>query len=128
MNTPIHPEGWTTSATHLSWGVKAGSTVYVAGMLSTDPMTGDIVGHDDISAQTHRVIQSIQVVLEAAGAKLTDVAMNHIFISDMKYYQEMNRVYMSYFPAPRPARFCVKLEMVKPEFLVEIAAVAHIDA
>lgn len=125
-NTPIHPEGWTTSSTHLSWGVKAGSTVYVAGMLSTDPITGAIVGHGDIAAQTRRVIESIKVVLEAAGSSLEDVAMNHIFIRDMADYVEMNKVYMEYFGAPRPARYCVKLEMVKPEFLVEIAAVAHI--
>ncbi len=127
MNTPIHPEGWTTAATHLSWGIKAGQTVYVAGMLSTDPITNEIVGHGDITAQTRRVCENIKVVLEAAGAKLTDVAMNHIFIRDMADYVAMNKVYMEYFPAPRPARFCVKLDMVKPEFLVEIAAVAHIS-
>lgn len=126
MNEHIHPEGWTTAATHLSWGVKAGQTVYVAGMLSTDPVTNEIVGHGDIAAQTRQVIENIKGVLEAAGAKLEDVAMNHIFIRDMTYYAEMNKVYMEYFKAPRPARFCVKLEMVKPEFLVEIAAVAHI--
>jgi aminoacrylate peracid reductase len=126
MNEHIHPEGWTESFTHLSWGVKADKAVYVAGMLSTDPVTGAITGHGDIAAQTRQVIENIKVVLEAAGATLEDVTMNHIFIRDMTYYTEMNKVYMEYFKAPRPARFCVKLEMVKPEFLVEIATVAHI--
>lgn len=126
MNEHIHPEGWTTAATHLSWGVKAGPTIYVAGMLSTDPYSNEIVGHGDIAAQTRRVIENIKGVLEAAGASLEDVAMNHIFLRDMSDYAEMNKVYMSYFKAPRPARYCVKLDMVKPEFLVEIAAVAHV--
>ena len=126
MNEHIHPEGWTTAATHLSWGVKAGNTLYVAGMLSTDPVTNEIVGHGDIKMQTRRVIESIKTVVEAAGGTLEDVAMNHIFLRDMADYVAMNEVYMEYFKAPRPARYCVKLEMVKPEFLVEIAAVAHI--
>ncbi|WP_050455405.1 Rid family hydrolase [Candidatus Burkholderia verschuerenii] len=127
MNEHIHPKGWTTSFTHLSWGVKADKAVYVAGMLSTDPVTGVITGHGDITAQTRQVIENIKVVLEAAGATLEDVTMNHIFIRDMTHYTEMNNVYMEYFKEPRPARFCVKLEMVKPEFLVEIATVAHIS-
>jgi aminoacrylate peracid reductase len=126
MNTHIHPEGWTKAATHLSWAVKAGNTVYVAGMLSTDPISNEIVGHGDIVAQTRRVCESIKIVVEAAGGTLEDVTMNHIFLRDMADYDAMNRVYMEYFKAPRPARYCVKLDMVKPEFLVEIAAVAHI--
>lgn len=125
MNTQIHPEGWTTAATHLSWGIKAGSTIYVAGMLSIDPYTNEMVD-GDIKVQTRRVIENIIGVLDAAGASLADVAMNHIFLKDMADYKAMNEVYMEYFQTPRPARFCVKLDMVNPAFLVEIAAVAHV--
>ena len=39
----------------------------------------------------------------------------------------MNEVYAKYFSKNPPARFCVKCELVKPEFLVEMAAIAVID-
>jgi aminoacrylate peracid reductase len=38
----------------------------------------------------------------------------------------MNEVYREYFPANPPARYCIRAELVKPEFLVEIASTAHL--
>ncbi|RWR09542.1 RidA family protein [Paenirhodobacter populi] len=133
MNQAINPEGWTigktaTGLNHLNWGVKAGNHVYVAGMLSTDPVDGSIIGVGDIEVQTHRVLDSIKVVLEAAGSSMDHVVMNQIFLRDMNDYHKFNNIYVTYFPNLLPARFCVKLEMVRPEFLVEIATTAVIPA
>ncbi|MGY5775223.1 RidA family protein [Rhizobium sp. LEGMi135b] len=133
MNTPIHPEGWTRGKTaagtyHLNWGIKAGNHIYVAGMLSTDPYDGSIVGVGDIEIQTRRVLDSIKEVIEAGGGKMEDVTFNQIFLRDLSDYDRMNAVYVSYFDELLPARFCLKGEMVKPEFLVEIATTAVISA
>ena len=38
----------------------------------------------------------------------------------------MNKVYREYFPADPPARYCIRADLVKPEFLVEIASIAHL--
>lgn len=133
MNQAINPEGWiigktATGLNHLNWGVKAGNHVYVAGMLSTDPVDGSIVGTGDIEVQTRRVLDSIKVVLEAAGSSMDHAVMNQIFLRDLDDYHKFNEIYVTYFPALLPARFCVKLEMVRPEFLVEIATTAVIPA
>lgn len=133
MNQAINPEGWiigktATGLNHLNWGVKAGSHVYVAGMLSTDPVDGSIVGEGDIEAQTRRVLDSIKVVLESAGSSMDHVVMSQIFLRNLDDYHKFNEIYVTYFPAILPARFCVKLEMVRPEFLVEIATTAVIPS
>jgi aminoacrylate peracid reductase len=65
-------------------------------------------------------------VLEAAGGSLKDVAFNHIFLKDLKDYAAMNEVYREYFPKDPPARYCIRADLVKPEFLVEIASIAHL--
>jgi aminoacrylate peracid reductase len=70
----------------------------------------------------------IKTTLEAAGAALTDVAFNHIFLKDWADYAAMNAVYAEYFPGAKPARYCIQCGLVKPECLVEIASVAHIGA
>jgi len=129
MNIAINPKGWLPGRTsagihHLSWGIRAGNHIYVAGMLATDPYDGHIVGVGDIEVQTRRVLDSIKEVIEAAGGTMDDVVFNQIFLRDLADYDRMNAVYVQYFPNILPARFCVKLEMVKPEFLVEIAATA----
>ena len=129
MNEAINPKDWLRGKTangthHLQLGVKAGSHVYVAGMLSTDPYDGSIVGVGDIEAQTRRVLDSIKQVIETAGGTMADVTFNQIFLRDMDDYHRMNAIYVDYFKEFLPARFCVKLEMVRPEFLVEIATTA----
>jgi len=53
-------------------------------------------------------------------------AFNHIFVEDLKDYAAMNEVYREFFPAQPPARYCIRTDLVKPEFLVEIASIAHL--
>jgi aminoacrylate peracid reductase len=72
------------------------------------------------------VLDAIRVTLEAADASLTDVVMNHIFLKDLEDYAAFNGVYAEYFPGAKPARYCIRADLVKPDCLVEIASVAHI--
>ena len=57
---------------------------------------------------------------------MADVALNMIFLKDMSDYAKMNEVYARYFPTNPPARFCIRADLVKPEFLVEISSLAHL--
>ena len=123
--TPIVPKGSPPPLAPYSPGAKAGNTVYVSGTLAIDK-DGKTVGVGDAKAQTRFILESIRSVVEAAGGSLKDVAFNQIFLKDLKDYGAMNEVYREYFPAQPPARYCIRADLVKPEFLVEIVAVAHL--
>ncbi len=49
-----------------------------------------------------------------------DVTFNMIFMKDYADYAAMNEIYREYLASERPARY-------RPEFLVEIASIAHVD-
>jgi aminoacrylate peracid reductase len=123
--TPIIPKGSAPSLAPYSPGVKAGNTVYVSGVLALD-QAGTLVGAGDVKAQTRHVLDSIKAILEAAGGSLDDVVYNAIFLKDLADYGRMNEVYGSYFPKDPPARYCIRADLVKPEFLVEISSIAHL--
>ncbi len=123
----IIPKGSAPPLAPYSPGTKAGNAVYVSGTLALDS-EGKLVGAGDPKAQTRHILESIKSVLAAAGGSLRDITFNHIFLSDMKYYAAMNEVYREYFPKGQPARYCIQSPLVKPEFLVEIASIAHLDA
>ncbi|MEH3159928.1 MAG: Rid family hydrolase [Sphingomonas taxi] len=108
-----------------SAGAKAGNTVYVSGVLALGE-GGTVLHVGDAAAQTRHVLEVIKTTLAAAGATMADVAMNHIFLKDLGDYAAFNAVYAEYFPGAKPARYCIKCELVKPDCLVEIASVAHI--
>ena len=123
---PIIPKGSAPPLAPYSPGTKAGNAVYVSGTLALDS-NGKVVGANDVKAQTKHVLETIKSVLEAAGGSLKDVTFNHIFLSDLANYAAMNEVYKEYFPANPPARYCIRADLVKPEFLVEIASIAHLS-
>ncbi|WP_293875687.1 MULTISPECIES: Rid family hydrolase [unclassified Sphingomonas] len=121
----INPPEFPTPIAPYSAGAKAGNTVYVSGVLALGE--GGVVLHPgDAAAQTRVVLDTIATTLAAAGARLTDVAMNHIFLKDFADYAAFNAVYAEYFPGAKPARYCIRADLVKPDCLVEIASVAHI--
>lgn len=121
----IVPNGSPPPLAPYSPGTKAGNAVYVSGTLALDS-EGKLVGEGDVKAQTRHVLETIKSVLEAAGGTLKDVTFNHIFLSNMSGYTAMNEVYREFFPKDPPARYCIRADLVKPEFLVEIASIAHI--
>lgn len=122
---PVVPKGSPPPLAPYSPGARAGNALYVSGTLALDK-DGKLVGAGDVKAQTRFVLESIKSVLEAAGGSMKDIAFNHIFLKDLKDYAAMNEVYREYFPSQPPARYCIRADLVKPEFLVEIASIAHL--
>ena len=122
----IIPTGSAPPLAPYSPGVKSGDTVYVSGILALDS-DGNAVGLGEVKAQTRHVIESIRSVVEEAGGSLSDVAFNQIFLEDLGDYAEMNEVYGQFYGQNPPARYCIKAELVRPEFLVEISSIAHLS-
>ena len=123
--TVITPPGTPTPIAPFSPGTLADGVVYVSGTLAFDK--DNKVAHvGDCAAQTRQVLETIRSVIETAGGTMDDVTMNHIFLKDWADYAAMNAVYAEYFPNDKPARFCIVCSLVRPDFLVEIATIAHI--
>ncbi len=109
-----------------SQGIRAGKFVFTAGQIPMDPATGKLVG-GDIQAQTRRVLQNVQAVLEAAGASLADVVKVTVFLLDMGNFKAMNEVYAEFFTENPPARSAVQAAALPLGVDIEIEAIALID-
>ena len=121
----IFPAGSGKTLAPYSPGAMADGVVYVAGTLALDKDT-NVVHVGDAAKQTEHVLETIKSVIETAGGTMEDVTMNHIFLKDWADYPALNKVYAEYFPGDKPARFCIQCGLVRPDFLVEIATIAHI--
>ena len=122
---PINPPQFPTPIAPYSAGAKAGGVLYVSGMLALAE-GGAVLYPGDAAAQTRHVLEAIRITVEAAGGTMADIAMNHIFLKELADYAAFNAVYAEYFPGDKPARYCIKCDLVKPDCLVEVASVAHI--
>ena len=106
----------------LSAGFRVGDLVFTSGNVGRDPETGNVP--DTIEGQTKQVLENIKRVLNKTGAYMNDVVKTTVFLPDMGDYAKMNEVYVTFFDEPRPARSCVGTKLARPEFKVEIEAIA----
>lgn len=108
-----------------SQAVRAGDLLFVSGQIPLDPATGRLVG-GDIAAQTHRVLQSLDAIVRAAGATLDDVVKTTVYLADMNDFVAMNRVYATWFADPAPARAAVQVARLPKDAQVEIEAIVRL--
>lgn len=104
--------------------VLSGNTLYTSGQIGIDPQTNELV-IDDLEKETNLVMQNLKAVLEAADMTFENVIKTSIFISDMNNFQQINKVYATYFnEETAPARETVEVANL-PKFVnVEISAIA----
>jgi 2-iminobutanoate/2-iminopropanoate deaminase len=104
-------------------GLVVDGWVFLAGQGGFDPETGEL--GPDIASQTAQTIENVASLLQEAGCSLSAVVSCLVHITDADHFAELNRVYESYFEAPRPVRTTVVAELVVPGMLVEITVVAR---
>jgi 2-iminobutanoate/2-iminopropanoate deaminase len=106
-----------------------GQMLFVAGQIPLDPLSGTIVGEEDITAQTQQVMANLGAILTAAGATWDDVVKTSVFLTDLANFVPMNEVYAEYFEEDTaPARACVEVSRLPKNVLVEIECIAMIDS
>jgi 2-iminobutanoate/2-iminopropanoate deaminase len=110
--------------------ILCGQFVYTSGQIALDPASSELVG-DDVQAQTHRVLQNLQAVLNSAGTSLASAIKTTVFLRHMSDFQAMNAVYATYFEGPdglMPARTTVAVAELPRNALVEIECVALVES
>jgi len=126
--TIINPEGMMLPPSKYSHGVSVEISdailIFVAGELPLDE-NGDLVGPNDITAQTECVFQNIEKVLKASGSSLDDVVKATILVTDMKDFHKVVEVRDKYFVNSSPASTFVEVnKLTRDDCLVEIEAIA----
>ena len=106
-----------------SQAIVAGDLVFCAGQLALDAQTGQLVGGDDVRAQTRRVLDNLAAVLVSADSSLDRVTKTTVFLADLGDFQAMNEVYGERFGTHKPARSTVGAALLRGA-KVEIECIA----
>jgi 2-iminobutanoate/2-iminopropanoate deaminase len=109
---------------HFTDAVRAGDLLFVSGIVAVDA-EGNLVGGDDVVAQTRQVFENMRAVLAAAGSRFEDVVKVTIFLTDIDDRPDINPVRQEVFGTARPASTLVEVpRLAVPGAKVEIEAVA----
>ncbi|QOY84940.1 RidA family protein [Paludibaculum fermentans] len=108
-----------------------GKLVFLAGQIANNA-SGQLVGKDDIKAQTEQVFENIKANLAAAGATFQDVVKLNWYIRDLKpeYLPVVREVRDRYVNKEHPpASTLVGVSALFREgYMLEVEAVASIPA
>jgi 2-iminobutanoate/2-iminopropanoate deaminase len=102
--------------------VRANGLLFTAGQIALDPVTMEIVP-GDVAAQTERVLQNLQAILDESGTTWMDVVKTTVFLRDMADFAAVNAVYARVLGEARPARSTVAVAGLPRDVRVEIEAV-----
>lgn len=103
-----------------------GRLLFISGMTAR-AADGTITGVGDIEAQTRQVCENLKAACEAAGGAIRDICRVDVYVRNIEHFDIIHRVRREYFEGPLPASTMVEVaKMVKPDYLIEISAIAVI--
>ncbi len=105
----VRPSGWRYGAIDgsvtASPAVWAGNTLYLSGLPGLN--LADRVTPGNLADQVHQMARNHTAILDAAGLSLDDIVSGHVYLQDMKDYQDMNAIYRQYFSKGPGVRTCL---------------------
>ncbi len=106
--------------------IEIGDTVliFTTGQIAMDK-NGTVLYPDDPTKQAEFVFESLQKILNQAGASLDDVVKATIFVTDMNDFAQISKVRNKYFKNSEPVSTLVEVKkLVKEGCRVEIEVIA----
>lgn len=99
----VVPEGAKVAGPYTP-GIIAGNFLFVAGQVGRDK---DGKYPESFEDEVKQTLENVKAVLDKAGYTFADAVSVQVHLTDISLFDRMNKVYMTYFPEPRPARTTV---------------------
>ncbi len=106
-----------------SRAVRIGNIIEVAG---TTAMNGDeLIGKDDLYAQTKYILEKIEGILKQAGAGLKDVVRTRMFVTNIADWEQAGKAHGEFFKDIKPVATMVEVsKLINDDLLIEIEITA----
>jgi 2-iminobutanoate/2-iminopropanoate deaminase len=112
-----------------SQAIRSGGFLFLSGQGPFD-RDGNVVD-ESFAAQARQVFSNLDAVARAAGSSLAQAVRVCVYLSDLKYFAEMNEIYSEYLGDPRPARSTIQSDLrghtSVPPFDIEADAIVALD-
>ena len=108
-----------------SRAVRVGNTIEVSG---TTAMDGDqLVGKDDVYAQTKHIFEKVEKALQQLGGSLNDVVRTRMFVTNIDEWELVGKAHGEIFSVIKPVTSMVEVKrLINADMLIEIEVTAMI--
>ena len=111
----------------LCQAVRAGNLVFLRGQVGQDLETRESVGVGDAAAQTEQAMKNVAMLLAEAGAELDHICKITVYLTDVRYRDEVYRVIGKWLKGVYPVSTGLVIDgLARPEWVMEIDVIAVI--
>ncbi|GAA6622401.1 RidA family protein [Scytonema sp. NUACC26] len=104
--------------------VRVGNMLYLSGVIGNTPGVKELVP-GGVTAETKQTMENIKRVLERHGSSLNQVVKVTVILADIKEWNAVNEVYVTYFSQDRlPARTAFEASRLILDARVEMECIA----
>src|SRR5258705_10763913 len=112
--------------------VNSGTIVYLSGQVSSDA-SGKVIGEGNFGAQVEQVFGNLKIAVEAAGGVMADIVkLNYYLVAEVEQSDvpKLRPIRDRYINVEKPpaSTFVVVSRLMRPGWLIEIEAIAALDA
>jgi enamine deaminase RidA (YjgF/YER057c/UK114 family) len=111
----------------MSAAVRFGDLVAVSGQVAMSE-TGELVGAGDFAAQAEQCFANLARVLRQAGSSLEDVVSLTTYLTSAEFALTFLAARARHFPEHPPATTTVIAQLLHPNLLIEIQALATVSS
>ena len=123
----LQPQGMSPNNNRYTHVIKVGPWVYIAGQTASDE-SGNVVGVGDPAAQTEQVFKNLAKAVESIGGKLTDIVKTTVYVVGEENLEAIRAARAGRFgDKPPTSTLLVISRLARPEFMLEIEAVAYVE-
>lgn len=109
-----------------SQAIRTGNLLFCSGQTPINPESM-LIEKLDITNQTVNSIRNLEIVLNEAGLKLSNIVKTTVFPTDMADFTKMNASYENCFGIHRPARSTVAVLGLPANARIEIECIAEFE-
>jgi 2-iminobutanoate/2-iminopropanoate deaminase len=108
--------------------VSGASTLIFTSTITSLDEDWNVIGGDDIRAQTRKTIENLKIALAEAGATIRDVVKVNWYLTNIEHFQTVLQIREEMFEGNRPASATIPInKLALPELLLEVDAIAVIE-
>lgn len=96
--------------------------IFVSGQIGIDPVTNTL--KDGMEEQTIQVLENLKRVLHNNGSDFDHIAKTTLFLTDIRQFETVNRIYSTYFSGSFPARSTIEVMALPRNAKIEIECIA----
>ncbi len=122
--TYLNPSTLASSTVRYSHVGRSGNTLYISGQVAAD-QAGNLVGANDIEAQSRQVYRNLEAALASAGGGLADIGKTTSYLTSRDSFQTWSKVRQEIWKGNPPAStLLIVAGLANPGYMVEVDAIA----